>query len=163
MAYPIDEDTPRRHSAHWGAFNAVVEDGKLVGVEPFEHDPSPSQISNALPECLYAETRIRCPAVRKSWLEHGPGARTAARGCEPFVEVSWDQAFDLVSAELKRVKDKHGNESIFGGSYGWSSAGRFQIGLQTLAGPGGSRLFLPWPRYSKGGLPSCFRLPFLSQ
>ena len=125
MAYPIDEDTPRRHSAHWGAFNAVVEDGKLVGVEPFEHDPSPSQISNALPECLYAETRIRCPAVRKSWLEHGPGARTAARGCEPFVEVSWDQAFDLVSAELKRVKDKHGNESIFGGSYGWSSAGRF--------------------------------------
>jgi biotin/methionine sulfoxide reductase len=39
--------------------------------------------------------------------------------------VSWDQALDLVAKEVKRVADEHGNASIFGGSYGWSSAGRF--------------------------------------
>jgi biotin/methionine sulfoxide reductase len=31
----------------------------------------------------------------------------------------------LVAGELKRVISEHGNQSIFAGSYGWSSAGRF--------------------------------------
>ena len=31
-----------RHHSHWGAFLAEVEDGKVVGVRPFEHDPEPS-------------------------------------------------------------------------------------------------------------------------
>ena len=30
-----------------------------------------------------------------------------------------------VAGELARVRDQHGNESIYGGSYGWASAGRF--------------------------------------
>ena len=68
--------------------------------------------------------RVRRPAVRKSWLEKG-GAAPEKRGQEPFVELEWDQALDLVAKELKRVKDTHSNRSIFGGSYGWSSAGRF--------------------------------------
>jgi len=41
------------------------------------------------------------------------------------VEVEWDEALDLVAGELNRVKAAHGNRAIFGGSYGWSSAGRF--------------------------------------
>ena len=32
---------------------------------------------------------------------------------------------DLLATELSRVKTEHGNESIFAGSYGWASAGRF--------------------------------------
>ncbi|GAA0928258.1 hypothetical protein GCM10009558_041010 [Virgisporangium aurantiacum] len=32
---------------------------------------------------------------------------------------------DLLAAELRRVRAEHGNEAIFGGSYGWASAGRF--------------------------------------
>ena len=63
--------------------------------------------------------------VRKSWLDDGPGGATDLRGAEAFVEVSWETALDLVAAELQRVKRQHGNASIFGGSYGWSSAGRF--------------------------------------
>lgn len=27
------------HPSHWGAFTAAVEDGRLVGVEPFAGDP----------------------------------------------------------------------------------------------------------------------------
>jgi biotin/methionine sulfoxide reductase len=42
-----------------------------------------------------------------------------------MVPVDWDTALDLVAGELGRVRDRHGPASIFGGSYGWSSAGRF--------------------------------------
>ena len=49
----------------------------------------------------------------------------AARGQDAFVEVGWDEALDLAARELARVKAEHGNASIYGGSYGWGSAGRF--------------------------------------
>jgi len=115
----------RRHSSHWGAFTALVKDGRLIGVEPFEKDGNPSKIIESIPDALYSETRVRQPMVRASWLRGGPGARTDKRGAEPFVPVPWDEALDLVATELKRVKDTYGNAAIFGGSYGWSSAGRF--------------------------------------
>lgn len=125
MAGP--KDTPERciHSLHWGAFYAQVEDGRVVGVEPFEKDPHPSRFIESIPDALYSETRVAQPMVRASWLRHGPGANTERRGAEPFIPVSWDEVLDLVAKELQRVKDAHGNASIFGGSYGWSSAGRF--------------------------------------
>jgi biotin/methionine sulfoxide reductase len=113
------------HGSHWGAFRANVKDGRVVGVTPFEDDKDPSQILDAIPEMLYGPTRIAEPHMRKSVAEHGPGANPEGRGAEPFVPVSWDQALDVVAAELRRVKADHGNEAIFGGSYGWSSAGRF--------------------------------------
>jgi len=115
----------RRHSSHWGAFTALVKDGRLIGVEPFEKDGNPSKIIESIPDALYSETRVKQPMVRASWLRGGPGSRTDKRGAEPFVPVSWDEALDLVAAELTRVKESYGNEAIFGGSYGWSSAGRF--------------------------------------
>ena len=39
--------------------------------------------------------------------------------------VAWDKALDLLSAELGRVRDTYGPGAVFGGSYGWASAGRF--------------------------------------
>ncbi|MEK6710667.1 MAG: molybdopterin-dependent oxidoreductase, partial [Nitrospinota bacterium] len=112
------------HSSHWGAFRARVENGKLVGVEPFEKDRNPSPLLRSIPDALYHKTRVPQPMVRAGWLERGPESRER-RGEEPFVPVSWEVALDLVADELKRVKEKHGNASIFGGSYGWGSAGRF--------------------------------------
>jgi biotin/methionine sulfoxide reductase len=41
------------------------------------------------------------------------------------VEVEWNVALDLVAGELKRVMAAFGNGAIYGGSYGWASAGRF--------------------------------------
>jgi len=114
-----------RHSSHWGAFNALVRNGRLVGVEPFEKDTHPSPIIDSIPDALYSDTRIAQPVVRASWLEHGPGAHPERRGAEPFVAVSWDKALALVAAELDRVRTQHAPSAIFGGSYGWSSAGRF--------------------------------------
>ena len=90
-----------------------------------EGDEDPSPIGNALAESVDSPLRIAEPAVRRSWLEHGPAASTERRGAEPFVAVSWDEAERLVAAEIERVRRTHGNASIFAGSYGWGSAGQF--------------------------------------
>lgn len=62
--------------------------------------------------------------IRASWLEHGPG-RDHRRGCDRFIAFSWPDALDLAARELRRVYAGHGGGAVFGGSYGWSSAGRF--------------------------------------
>jgi biotin/methionine sulfoxide reductase len=111
--------------AHWGAYTAVVEDGRLVRCEPFERDRHPSPMLAAIPEMVYSPLRITHPAVRESWLKKRRRAGGEGRGAERFVEVGWDKALALVAEELSRVRGEHGAAAIFGGSYGWSSAGRF--------------------------------------
>ena len=39
--------------------------------------------------------------------------------------MSWEEILPLLAREIGRVKDVHGANAVFGGSYGWSSAGRF--------------------------------------
>ena len=58
------------------------------------------------------------------WLERGPG-KDDRRGRDEFVAMEWDEVLDLLAKELARVRDTHGLNAIFGGSYGWASAGRF--------------------------------------
>jgi biotin/methionine sulfoxide reductase len=115
----------RFHTSHWGTFTAEIEDGRLVGVRPFEGDPDPSPLIESMAEAVYHESRVMRPMVRKGWLENGPGGNRERRGVEPFVAVGWDEALDLVAGELDRVRRTYGNQAVFGGSYGWSSAGRF--------------------------------------
>ncbi|MEM9139133.1 MAG: molybdopterin guanine dinucleotide-containing S/N-oxide reductase, partial [Pseudomonadota bacterium] len=112
-------------STHWGTYFAETRDGKVVGVRDYSDDPDPAVIGPGIIDMIDHPTRIRQPMVRKSYLENGPDADRAKRGREPFVAVSWDRALDLAAAEIDRVRHDHGNASIFGGSYGWASAGRF--------------------------------------
>ena len=112
-------------STHWGVYDVVVESGDIARIVPFDKDPDPSPIGQSLLGTVTGPVRIPRPAVRKSYLESGPAAPREKRGAESFVYVSWDEALALVANELKRVKSAFGNASIFAGSYGWSSAGRF--------------------------------------
>ncbi|MCG8594956.1 MAG: molybdopterin-dependent oxidoreductase [Kiloniellales bacterium] len=112
-------------SSHWGVGLAELSEGRLIAVRPHPDDPSPSRINENIPDGLAGSARVRRPAVRRGYLEHGPLARAGERGAEPFVEVSWDEALSLVAGELTRIRTAHGNEAIFAGSYGWASAGRF--------------------------------------
>ena len=113
-----------RNHSHWGAFSAEVEDGRIVGVRPFERDPDPSHLINAIPDAVHSKSRIAQPMVRECWLKHGPGPREG-RGREPFVPLPWDKALDLVAEEIERLRRLYGNAAIMGGSQGWSSAGLF--------------------------------------
>src|SRR5690242_2674932 len=113
----------RSHSSHWGVFSAAWQSGRLV-VKPHPGDPDPNPVLQNFPDAIRHRARIARPMVRRGWLERGPGP-TDRRGRDEFVPMAWDRVLDLLAAELKRVRDAHGPEAIFGGSYGWSSAGRF--------------------------------------
>ncbi|MGH6777918.1 MAG: molybdopterin-dependent oxidoreductase, partial [Bradyrhizobium sp.] len=111
------------HTAHWGVFSARMRDGQLE-VRPHEDDPDPNEIIQNFPAALRHRARVAQPMVRKGWLENGPGA-DERRGRDEFVPMSWNAVLDLLGKELARVRDGVGPGAIFGGSYGWASAGRF--------------------------------------
>ncbi len=113
-----------RTGSHWGMYTAEVEKNRVVGIKPFEKDPYPSRIIEAVPSAVHSQCRIMRPMVRKGWLERGAESNRSGRGVEPFVAVSWDEALDLLAGELARIKREHGNEAFYASS-GWSSAGCF--------------------------------------
>ena len=109
-------------SSHWGAFEVDVEGNRIVATRPFSKDPHPAPIPDILPAAVHHRTRVARPSIRRGWLE---ARKRDGRGRDEFVELPWDEALDIAAAEIDRVRREHGNEAIFGGSYGWSSAGRF--------------------------------------
>ena len=110
-------------ASHWGIGRATVREGRVVSVDGYERDPEPSPINGNIAASLHGRARVRRPAVREGWLS-GCGER----GRDRFVEIGWDDALDLVAAELLRVAP----ENRFAGSYGWSSAGRIHHAQSVL-------------------------------
>src|SRR5260370_40791902 len=85
-------------AAHWGVYEVEYdENGQAAKLHPFSKDPDPSPIGLHMLSDEVARLRVRRPSFRKSWLERGPGASTDKRGAEPFVELPWDEALDLVA------------------------------------------------------------------
>ena len=110
--------------SHWGMFTAESVAGEVTAVHPYEGDSNPSPMLGNFAGSVRSRSRVAGPAVRRGWLENGPGP-TDKRGSDEFVSVDWDELTELLARELRRVVDTHGNNAIFGGSYGWASAGRF--------------------------------------
>ena len=109
---------PYYTSSHWGSYR--FESGQLV---PVDTDPFPSDIGKSWLEGTQDKSvRIARPAIRKGWLEHKDRNRT---GDAEFVEVPWDEAIDITAQAFQHTITHYGNQAIFGGSYGWASAGRF--------------------------------------
>lgn len=119
------------HCSHWGAYTLLVDEGRIVGVEPFAGDPNPSAIIESVAAWGDPYRRVLQPMARTGWLAAAREGRPASfeeragRGREKFVPISWDEALALVAGEIRRVIDVHGNRSVFAGSYGWTSSGRF--------------------------------------
>lgn len=109
---------------HWGTYRVTTSEGELTKIDPVEWDRNPSEIGQSLVGAVSGPSRIKRPAVRFGYLQHGRDSRHG-RGKEPFVEVSWEMAIALAADELTRVKNAYGNQAFYAGSYGWSSAGRF--------------------------------------
>ncbi|MEE6067724.1 molybdopterin-dependent oxidoreductase, partial [Avibacterium paragallinarum] len=108
-------------AAHWGPLGVVVEEGKVVKSGPAIPAPLTNELQSVVADQLYSETRVKYPMVRKGYLEGNKD--TTLRGRDEWVRVSWEQAFDLVAKEMKRVRDSYGATGIYAGSYGWYSSG----------------------------------------
>jgi biotin/methionine sulfoxide reductase len=114
-----------RTAAHWGVYEILPDKAGDLSIRGASEDSDPSPIGLHMLSDELKRVRIAKPSVRKSWLEGGAGSNPHLRGREPFVEVEWDVVLDLLAREFKRVCSTFGNKAIFGGSYGWASAGRF--------------------------------------
>jgi biotin/methionine sulfoxide reductase len=128
-------------ASHWGVYEVETVDGVVRGVRAAAWDEDPSPIIQALPAVVQGRLRITEPLVRRGYLRHGPGKTSNERGSDSYVKVSWERALGLIQDEIRRVKASFGNESIYGGSYGWASAGRLHhspsLLKRFLAGCGG--------------------------
>lgn len=110
-----------RSLTHWGLYDFHVDNDQLIDVIPADIDTDPSDIGKNLINGIQKH-RVLKPSVRRGYLSGDAGQN---RGRDEFVEMSWDEVIPLVADELRRVKNEYGNEAIYGGSYGWASAGRF--------------------------------------
>lgn len=108
--------------SHWGLARPVVRDGRLVAMEPSSIDPNHSSINDNYIAAATGPMRITQPMIRKGYLRGDGGA---ARGEDGFVATDWDTAIARLVADMGEITARHSNEAIFGGSYGWASAGRF--------------------------------------
>jgi biotin/methionine sulfoxide reductase len=123
--------TMKRYTmGHWGTYEVEVKEGnEFPEIHHFRHDPDPSAIGLHQLDPALRRLRVERPAIRRAWLER---RSTERAGYDAYVEVSWDEALDIVATEISRVTGQYGNEAIFGGSYGWASAGRFHHALGQL-------------------------------
>ncbi|MBP0638994.1 molybdopterin-dependent oxidoreductase [Cupriavidus sp. AcVe19-6a] len=111
-------------STHWGTYNVSVDQGRVSNIRSWSGDPAPAPVWEGL-DGTQTGLRVASPAIRKSFFDKQHRAGGEGRGREPFVEVDWKIALDMAAEQMERVRSTHGNPAIFGGSYGWASAGRF--------------------------------------
>jgi anaerobic dimethyl sulfoxide reductase subunit A len=66
---------------------------------------------------VFGADRLKYPMKRKHW-EPFTGGDRELRGKDEWERISWDEALDLVAAELRHAKEDAGNESILLPSFG---------------------------------------------
>ena len=111
-------------STHWGTYETSKNNQNNIKINKWSKDPNPSDFGLGFLDAATSDLRINQPHIRKEWLKDRHNKKNL-RGLDEFVPVSWEEAIDLTASELQNVKKEFGNSSIYAGSYGWASAGRF--------------------------------------
>jgi len=116
-----------------GPVKVTVVDGKITRMRPIIFDDkadAPSWVIDArgrkftpprkttlqsyeVPERtrVYAENRIKYPLKRKHFDPKGE-RHPELRGKDEYVRISWDEALDIVSGEIKRIRKTYGPAAI---------------------------------------------------
>ncbi|MEW6667160.1 MAG: molybdopterin-dependent oxidoreductase [Thermodesulfobacteriota bacterium] len=117
-----------------GPVSVYVKDGKVIRIRPLVADEkdfkpwtieasgkryTPARKFNLSPyvhaerDRLYSEDRIRYPMKR---VDFDPtGARNPQnRGKSPYERIGWDEALDMVGAEIRRVQEAYGPSALAG-------------------------------------------------
>ncbi len=117
-----------------GPILVYVRDGKVVRIRPLIADEkefkpwtieadgkkySPPKKFNIAPfvfterNRLYSDDRIKYPMKRKDFDPNGK-RNQARRGVSGYERISWDEALDIVSGEIKRIRKDYGGAAITG-------------------------------------------------
>lgn len=105
----------------FGAMVATIEYGRVTNVEPLAQQIGYNSNIQAMPDRLYNKARIRYPMVRRDFLAKREKSDRTQRGTGDFVRVSWDDAMQLVTDEMERVKSTYGNESLYTAKSSWGT------------------------------------------
>ena len=119
-----------------GPVFVFVKDGRILRITPIEFDDDDAQpwtvrargreftpprkttvCSHTLAwkSLIYSPDRLLYPMKRVDWDPEGE-RNPQNRGVSGYERISWDEALDLVVAEIKRVKREHGPGAIMNGS-----------------------------------------------
>jgi biotin/methionine sulfoxide reductase len=61
-------------SSHWGTYLVDVDDhGQVIGTRPHADDPDAAPAIANVTDAQHARARVARPALRRRWLENGPG------------------------------------------------------------------------------------------
>ncbi|MGE5540595.1 MAG: molybdopterin-dependent oxidoreductase [Gemmatimonas sp.] len=125
-----------------------VKDGKIVRITPIDFDDSdagpwtieargkkytPPRKTTLAPHgqnfksIIYAPNRLLHPMKRVDFDPNGE-RNPQNRGISGYKRISWDEAFDLVASEIKRLKEKYGPgvmASSHGSHHTWGNIGYY--------------------------------------
>ncbi len=110
--------------AHWGILKATIKDGKVISSQNAIPNKTLNPLQTVTSDLIYAESRIRYPMVRKSYLENPDSNKSHLRGKDEWVRISYEDAIKLIAGELKKTYREKGPGGVYAGSYGWYSPGR---------------------------------------
>ena len=85
---------------------AVVEDGRLRGIEPLPDHPTGQALcpkGRAAPELVYHPERVTTPLRR---------TRPKGAADPGWTPISWDEALTEIAARLSRIREVHGAEQV---------------------------------------------------
>ncbi len=101
-----------------------LDDGKLVDIKPDSSHPLGMicRRGQHAPEILYSEHRLKYPMKRV-----GP------KGSQEFERISWDEAYDLIVANLNEIKEQSGPEAVAI----YTGRGAFELSLCDMYQPKG--------------------------
>lgn len=109
-----------------------VKDGKIVRIRPIVFDEndgaswtivangnkfSPPRKATLAPSVfterqkVYSEDRLKYPMKREDWDPKGD-RNPQNRGKSKYVRTSWDEALDIVTSEMKRLRSAYGPAAI---------------------------------------------------
>ncbi len=118
-----------------GAIFAHVKDGRLIRVEPMhweKEEVKPWKITvkgktytpplkiqllywgTASKKAVYSENRVKYPLKRVDWDFKGE-RHPETRGKSQYVRISWEEAFDILESELKRIRETYGPSAALTG------------------------------------------------
>ena len=139
LEYGVDEGGGvRRYTSNTngGPVFVYVRDGRILRITPIEFDeddaepwtieargrrftpPRKTTVSShtlAWKSLIYSPDRLLYPMKRVDFDPDGE-RNPQNRGTSGYERISWDEALDLVAAEIKRVKRDHGPGAIMNGS-----------------------------------------------
>ncbi len=79
-----------------------------------EMKAAPNYFALAYKNRVYSKNRVRYPLKRIDWEPGGDPAKinAANRGKSKYVRISWDEAYDIMESELRRICDAYGPYSV---------------------------------------------------